>query len=176
MNFYSNKKPEKTEDMFLIELINSTSGKIAVPLKKTICVFKESESSVLLKYKDKILKKYSTFNDFYGSSIDSAIEEALRLEKIYEIEKKSGLVFVVNTEFSTKYAIPSLEKNRYDWIPNNWILNTEDSNELVLLFNKGNLTDLEMERFVFLKNKLSLEKKIDRTLDTWNSIKKEKSM
>lgn len=173
--FHSSQKPTETLNLNLIEVVKSSTGRISVPIKKTICVFKESTSTVILKYKNKEITRFTTFNDYYGDSIDSAIKEALDIEKSYQIDPKSGLSLVIETTFIKRFAVPHSEKNKYMYVPQNWFLDSKDTKKLIELFEKYNQDESDYDNIMKLRLKVDFETKTELVAETWNSLTKVKS-
>jgi hypothetical protein len=168
------KKVETIKDMEIIEFVNTSDGFKAIPMKKNISFYLNTESQVFLKYKGKVINQYNRFSDYYGyeTSIPAAIEHAKELVSSYEIEG-NDLVVSVETDYTKIYGILSEDKSKMIFIPTNWFKNSPECSELLTLMNKVKKTDDEFDRLYSLNESLRIKENEEVSKnETWSSKQK----
>ena len=102
---YYTKNPYHKKHLKCFEIIEQNNKYVLKKFEKTIYYVEESESTIELYYKNKLIESYGKRNDYYGflTSIKSAIAEAKSLEKKLKINPKDNIVFKV---FTTIELIP----------------------------------------------------------------------
>lgn len=140
--FHSNIKPHSIKTIKILEEVKTSDGSKFIPMEKEVCFIRESESSIELYYKNKLVTEYgSTYSDFYGflSSIQNAIEEAKEAVKKFNINKNSEMeVRVVTTITEIPcLKVPKLDKEsnnkdkEYLMIPNNWFIQNKKLESII---------------------------------------------
>lgn len=149
--FDSNTPPHSIKKIKILEEVKTSEGPKFIPTEKEICFIRESESTVELYYKNKLVTQYgSTYNDFYGflSSVKNAIEEAKEAEKLFDVNKNSEMevrVITTITEIPCM-KVPKLDnessrkRKEYLMVPNNWFIQNKQIESIIKKNKSDNKT------------------------------------